>query len=490
MTEPPSFEEAMRAHRRSVAVKIVLALLGLLLLLGATMHEHLVAYVGGVVHGDHDLLGRSVWEPSFEVDGRALEGIDLQRVHAELIPDWFITLAHLDPDSARVRRAYDALRSGVSADSRLEAIVVEAHGLIVEDPWAHGERLLVLTAAWTDYLEEQGLPWHLEGNVVDLGDEPFFYTKSYFVDANLQVPLGRESIPLRVLRRADHTNVREGYLGMVVEGQDRALVVVDRVREHAIDDLWPLLDPDGEERLAERERAFAPYVRRGLVDAVEPPLVEVLQRTAHARWELMMAAEAINLRQACGSRFVINRVPWQGFDKGTLDDLERVAEASGSEPCPSVTVGEADRILRATRALRNEEELEPALEALVAWVARGTAVHELRHVADHRVVGNSEEPPPCSGCEELNRQAVVELSAYLASFAWSDARHAALFQACTQTAGSHAWAVAWFSDHAGGLCDAPAEDLGLQAATLERELFGERARVELPAEWPARLPVR
>ncbi len=490
MTEPPSFEDLMRAHRRSLVVKGIVAFACVVLLLGATMHEQLLGYLGGVAHGDHDLLGRSKWEPAYDVDGRSLDGIDLHRVHAELIPDWFIAMANGEADGARSRRAFDALRSAVVADRNLEALVVELHGLVADDPWAHADRLLALTAGWTDYLEERGMPWHLEGNVVDMGDGPFFYSKSYFVEADLVATVGEEAIPLRVLRRADSTNVREGYLGMVVEGQDRALVVLDRLREFALDELWQLADPSLDDKLAERERAFAPSIRDEMAGAVEPPLLEVLRDTASARWELRVAMASINLRRACGSSFVINHVPWYGFDKSTLDRLEEYADADNGDPCPSVTPLELDQMKDATRSLRETDALEPALEALVAWAARGTAVHEVRHVADHRLVGSHRQPPPCTGCDELNDQAVRELSAYLASFAWSEARYAALFQACDQKGGSHARAVAWLSDELGAVCEEPGADLGERAAQLEARLFASRRHVDLPDGWPAKLPVR
>jgi hypothetical protein len=489
MNDEPSYQDIVRAERRAVAVRIGLVGLVLLLVMAASVHRPLLAHLGGWLHGDHDLLGRSSWSaPALPADPGAVAGLDLLRVHAELIPTWFIALANDDPAGSRVDHAFRELRSGVAADPQLLAIVVQLHALVLEDPWANAERIFALGEAWNQHLHALGQPWHLESNVVDLGQGPFFYTKSYRIEADLIVPIEGAELPLKVLRRVDSTNVRESYLGMVAEGDERALVMVDRVRDFALDELWQLLDPDLDPDLSEREAAFAPLVRAEVASALEPAHVQALRATARPRWNLHTVAMAINLRQACGSTLVVNHVPWQGMDKGELDSLERLAHADAQRPCPAITLEELDRVKAATTAIRGSVVLEPALEALVAFAARATAVHELRHVADTRAHGA--ERIPCVGCEDLPDASVREASAYLASLAWSDARATALLQACGQRSGSHAWAMGWISDELDRACEHPPPRIGAVAAALEAEAFGSRGAIVLPTGWPESLPVR
>ena len=489
MDDELSYGEIMRTQRRAVVLKILLVAGVLLFVLAASVHKPLLGYVQGWQHGDHDLLGRSLWDPpDIPVDPGAIEGLDLHRVHADLIPSWFIALARQAPDSPGVQRATTALQSELAADPQLLALAMELHSLVAEDPWGHAERIFALTDAWNEHLTALRQPWHLESNVVDMGEGPFFYTKSYRVEADLQVPLEGLPTPLRVLRRVDETNVRESYLGMVVQGQEEALVMVDRVRELATDELWQLLDPSLDPELSGAEAAFAPHVRAELARALSPAHHGALKTTAHARFGLRSVAMAINLRQACGSTLAVQRVPWQGLDAADLDGLERMAHADIGRPCPSVTLDELDTLRSATRTIREQAGLEPALGALVAHAARGTAVHELRHVADTRVHG--EGRVACDGCADLSVAALREASAYLASFAWSGAEYTALFQACSQTRGAHAAAVDWVGRKLGDACVQPGPDLAALAVVLERRRFGERGGITLPNEWPDALSMR
>ncbi len=489
MDDEPDLRAILRAQRRALMLKIALAAGVFLVIFAASVHKPLLGFVDGWLHGDHDLLGRSLWAPpELPADPGAIDGVDLHRVHAELIPGWFIVLARLDPESPRVQEALGALQEGVAGSPQLLAIVSELHTLVAEDPWANSDRIFALTDAWNVHLRALGQPWHLESNVVDMGSGPFFYAKSYRVEADLVVPVEGIDTPLKVLRRVDNTNVRESYLGMVVQGQEQALVMVDRVRELALDELWPLMDPALDPELSAYEAAFATAVRAEVLGGFAPEHQRVLSRTARARFELMSVASAMELRQACGGGLRVLQVPWQGMDASELDGLEQLARRDAHQACPSVTLGEVDRLREATAAVRAEAELEPALESLAAWAARGTAVHELRHVADTRAHG--EGRLPCTGCDELSVAAVREASAYLASTAWSRARASALYQACSQTSGAHAAAVDWLGDRLGGACEGPPVDLGERAEALEAELFGARGSIVLPPGWPERLPVR
>ncbi|MFH1469940.1 MAG: hypothetical protein ABIO70_36485 [Pseudomonadota bacterium] len=478
MSDLPSLDEIRRAQRRNVVLGVLAAAVVLLLVLLATVHEPLMVFLEGVAHGDHDLLGRATWEAPHPVAPGDLAGVDLAAVHAELIPAWMIAQ---DRGGERATAAARALREGVAADPNLAALVDELTTLVAQDPAGQTERIHALLDGWNAYLGALGEPWRLEGHVRRGEHGVFFYTKSYHVEAALSATAGEVVAPLLLLRRVDHTNVVEGYLGLVRAGEPEALVVVDRARDFALEELWPLLDPAGVE-------PFAPGVASEAAAALSEGDLAALVATAPARRAGLIAVAHIQARNACGSPVLLADLPWFGLDQDSLAFLEQAVGAFASPTCPGVLPAELDALRAATESSRATPGLEAALEALAAWAARGTAIHEARHAVDGALFGAAASPHadglPLSGA------AVDELSAYLASFAWSDARFAALQQACAQTDGPHGRAMAWIDHALDGACAAPPADLAARAQALERAVFGTRDPVVLPAEWPARLPLR
>jgi len=439
-----------------------------------------------VLAGEVDLFG----QPRYRADQPPnLEAVDLERVHAELFPEWVIQASRPPGRSDRAEQALDALRTEVEPDDNLTALVDEMALLVGEDPAEHAHRLLYLCWAWSEYLDDQGRPWRLVGAVRVGSDTSYFYTKSYQVLSDGLARVGGVDHRVRLVTRADHTNVVEAYLGAVEERTEGALVVVDRVVDLAVDEVWPLMSPAAEGELDPVPRAFAEPVRAEVSAALSAPDVEVLRETAEDRARLVATVEAIRARRDCGSRFVIPFMPWEGIEPEDEGSWFGYADRSEGSSCPMLTREEATVVVEVSRRLREAEGLEDALEALVAQVSRAVAIHELRHVADG-------DHTPCPGCPDGAHPAVVpELSAYAASFAAPGIGVTALFQGCLAdrtTGGSHALALelilARLLDD--GCQGGPPPDLYERASALEEQLFARSEPTTLPADYPAALPLR
>ncbi|MCO4743268.1 MAG: hypothetical protein KC912_00675 [Proteobacteria bacterium] len=441
----------------------------------------------GVVSGERDLTGRVVYVPRYPVRPEAFEDIDLERVHAELLPVWQSRLARHGPEATSTKDALASLEAAVAPDPNLELLLDEMARL-ASRPGRDPERLLYLTWAWSAYLDQSSLPWVVQGSVRLDGDGGgIFYTKNYEVAADLAVPVGLHEVRARVVERVDQTNVVERYLGQASDPEDGALIVVDRVREVALDLVWPLLrDNDHPHAAAVQAEAFAalsPYAARRLVD------------TAEARARMVAAVRGIRSRHACGSRFVVPMLPWDGFEEGMQTRFFDYAEASTTSRCPTVTHPEAVAIQEASRRLKQEPELEAALEELVAWVARGVVVHEARHIADGLDGHLDNGAYLCAACEDgLSDWSRAEASAYVASLS-EVGGSVELAEMCGMAAAPdrlpehYRTAIAEILKRLGPeSCSAPLPDRISKARRIEQTWFQRTSRITLQ-DFPERLPV-
>ena len=153
-------------------------------------------------------------------------------------------------------------------------------------------------------------------------------------------------------------------------------------------------------------------------------------------------------------------------------------------------------LVGASERLRAHQGLDAALEALAAWVSRGVAVHELRHVVDGEAASLT-----CSGCPpEVTPLERAELSAYLASFSQPGVGYVAALQACaapfrererrTEERSAHGRALeraarATISGGCGGPVDA---GLYARARAAEIRYFGAREPA-VPEGFPTTLAV-
>jgi len=436
------------------------------------------------------LWGGDVWRWVTErLDAPAnLAEIDVEALHAEHFPSWVIA-ASRGAESERAREAFAGLQQAVAADGNLTELLRRLHALVTSDELAErSEDLTRWFSAWNGYLDEHGVPYQLTGGLMS-GEPVHVWATSLHTLADFEVVVGDRSVRARVFERVDNTNLREFYLGVAQPAVDGAVILSDRVLEYALDRLWPVLDPDvAEEELLATARPFASAIRREARAGLPTGALEVLRRSAAARLEIVAAAEAIRARSSC-SNFVVSRIPWHGFSERDLDGIRRAVDDVSD--CPAVKSSEVEALVRGSRALAGVEGLRTAIEALLAWSTRTITLHEARHIADAEEAGGLDERLDCRICKDRDGASVTgEVSAYVASIAWSQSPTTALFQACDAVAdqgGSHRRALDLILDAAQASCAAPQPEIAAAMQELEHRAFERRAPITLPTDYPTTL---
>src|SRR6185295_7159984 len=275
---------------------------------------------------------------------------------------------------------------------------------------------------------------------------------------------------------------------------DGAVVVVDRVLAFATHDVWPALDPALDAGHHDRRvRALAPFVRAELERALSRESFALLRSSAIDETRLVDTLDAIHARRRCGSDVVIREIPFHGIRPDTAARLVDALSRSNAT-CPRVTQTEARTLWDASGRLARTQRLDDALGELTAWVARGVAKHELRHVGDLA----HEDPRACPG--GLEPVACDEARAYLVSFADPDAGYVSLLGACQlltsrwrgEGPNEAALAAVTRALLPGGCTGEIPADLPARAADLARTRYGVdvRSDVALGDAFPTRVAIR
>lgn len=475
---------ALRAGNRQ-ALRYGLIVLGVSAIVLQVWPQHGHA-VRSFVRGEVSLDGEPQYEPPHEVDPRARAAIDFDRVHRELIPQWMIALdtasrAHSRYWTRRADAAYEELAMEVSPDPNIGDLLASSHRALRDDPVGRARRLDYWLWSYNQYLDDVDVPWRVEASLsLGANERPVFRTFSYEILTDAEADAGR----LRLIRRADRTNLVEGWMGRTND-HDGSLVLMRRVLHFTVRHVWPSLHPGLDARRPDNERPWAPWVRQEVHAQLDAGTFDLLSETAVDQQALIEVAAAIAARQECGSRFRIYGLPYNGLSPHSVRALERaVTRSQGRTECPEVTLDEAASIIGASERLASTDGLEDAVERLAMVVARAVSVHELRHAADGEEI-------ECPGCPEgLDGLARHEVSAYLAAMAHPDYGYLSLFQACASPRGQNLQSAARQAVIEALLpygCDGPTL-WGLQqiAAEIETDLFGPRPAVQLP-ELPERV---
>ena len=480
------------ADRRRALRRAALATLGLvaLALAGSIYREPIRAFRAGEIGLD----GNPRYDPPHAVDRHALERIDFERVHETLLPRW--TMALGGATSALGRRAadrrFDELAEAVAPDPNLSGLLHATHRAVLEDPIANARRIDYLLWAYNRYLDTNDVPYRLEASLAIGPERAYLRTLSYGVMADAQSSEGHR---LRLLRRVDRMNTVEGWLGHTRTGEEGALILTQRVLHFTVRHVWPALHPALDERRPAAERSWLGYVRDEVRAALDEETYALLAETAGDQQTLIEVAQDVQARRACGSRFRILELPYNGLSEESRMAIHRALERSelqatlsaatsdGGAPCPDITLGEAARIVGASERLGATPGLEDAVERLAMVVTRAVAAHELQHVEDGDELA-------CAGCpKELVGIARAEVSAYLSAFSTEGLGYLSLLQACAAPRGRgvHGRALQAVLDEILPYgCEGPTlHGLYALAEEIEVHLFGKRGDVELP-----RLPAR
>ncbi len=478
------------AAGRRATLRSILAVVTFVVGLGWTF-ETRGDVITAILRHEIDLDGEPIYEPRHEIQRRALSHIDFARFHERLVPDWLAEQNEADTPAGRRRAeyAYRELLEEVAPDRNLDALWRELHDRIAADPIASAHRIEYLLWAHDAYMDRIGQPYRLEASAFMRGTHGHILARTYRTVADVQTPRGER---VRVLRRLDRAPITETWLGRTDREEEGAFVVADRVLHFAVRHVWPALNAALDERLPERERGLAAGVRREVGAALDGYLLSVLTETAEDQQALLEAAASIESRQECGSRFRVFGIPYRGLSAHSRFMLRRALVASQGSECPDVTIEEATQLVAASERLRAQQDLEVALEALVALASRSVAAHELRHVAD----GPSADLA-CPGCDaRATPLARAELSGYLAAFATPGLGYLAALGACSAPVprDPSRWPDASAIDLATrstiGACDRLAPtDLYARARRVERRLFGARTAVDVPGLFPRSIEV-
>ncbi len=475
-----------RTHR--IWLGSVLALLGVVAVLALLWRSPLLDALGW----RYDIRAERQMRGAAE---SVLNDVDLAAVHAELLPAWWLAASR--PGQGRSATAARELTEALTPDPTLSKIYDEMRGL-VRDPWTNATRLIELSDAWSEYLDEQGMPWLIEANVMRTARDELFYVKSYEVVADTAIVVDGAPRRVRIVRRVDGTNLVEGFLGHAGTEDGGSLVALDRLTEFVADVLWPMLadpatvEPWGQPAVLRTVRnLYGDRVRAEVRAGIDPDSYALLQRTAGSRARFLAAVESIESRRHCSD--VIIHHDWLGLPGDSVAWAIDVARRDRRSPCPGVSEEEATALRETTAELGGKRGLEDAFGDLLAWYARHTAIHEARHVADLAARPEGADLP-CPGCPtDFPTWGRDELSAYLATFSTTEMAYASLLQACEAALVSPSSAHMAALDLIGmtvplnGCQELPPEQLTELARGLEQGLFARTDRPVVPPGFPDRI---
>lgn len=452
--------------------------------------------VRALLRGEVDFEGNRVFVPPHGPTPDDLARVDLARVHAELLPAWLESVE-------RERRGewsgedatFAALYTEAGRDPNLASILLELRGVARGRLEDEAGRALYLLWAWEDYVAHFGHPWAVEAGVSRVRGRAALQLATYHVDGVVDARVGVTPHEIRLVLRADGSDLREAYLGATRRADDHARVVLDRVADFAIEEIWPLLGASDDE-LSPSERAWAPRIRAEVEAALAPGDYDELVAAAAERRRIRAVVKSVRERRDCVRVRLLRRVPKAGFTEDELAALRGVTAREIDRRCPSLTPLELSDLAIASRGLNARAQLGTAIAALVAWAAQPVVVHEARHLADRAALGGLDEPIDCRSCDAgMSADARAELSGQLAAIAWSGAPATAMYQACLlvhrDPDAPHAAAMRLVTTRLDRPCGSgPAPDLDGTARDLEVEMLGRSDPIALPTEFPRRVAVR
>ena len=385
-----------------------------------------------------------------------------------------------------MQRAYGELTEAVAEDENLTELLGEMNELIEVEgipAQAGQQKLLWLTRAWNQYLDENGAKYFLRGFIVRQ-PEPVLQLYAHEVVGDGMVTVDGDDVRVRFVSRLDEVNRYAPYHAS--EPSEGAAVLSDRLVLFATERVWPLLASEPESPKGRRAQAFRDTVVAE-VEAGLPSAFPILKATADVRAAAVrVRAEMWDRHHSC-NRYVLKNQPWNGFDEATLDKLQ---VRLGSGACPVVYARELAALAELSNVAANTERLEDAVGQLVAWVGRLDAIHEARHYMDRIDVYDDDAKVVCKICSGSDGPMTRgEVSAILAEFAWSDAPATALYRRCSAEGKEPSRATEVIFEELKWSCsEGPHPNLATAAREQAEIGFDRDAPVEI-VELPSALPL-
>ncbi len=454
--------------QRGTRSAVALALIALLVVVAGIVVSALMRHARVQAEDDVEL-------PWTDEESR-LGDADLAALFSELLPQAFSAPEHEPARQAVLDGAGDdALRDA------LEELLTVRHEMPIDQALIREAQVVDEINARLESLDR---PWVLRLPIDPRMRASSGFALSYFVVGTLDVPIDGVSTTVRLATRVDGLNVVDAMLGHADDTRRDAFLIVDRAADAAADRLWPLMDPALDAERTGPDAALASHVRDEAWRHAAPGALDALERTAADRAAMVRVRDAIDERAACGARVALATLPLRGFARDDLEDWRRLASPGGGRDCPDITFEELRVLDDASTRLRSTPGLRAGVRSLTALVARSIAVHEAQHVRDFTT------PPTCTDCPPgLGEAGESELSAYLASWAWSDAPYTELLLDCdllrgrdsaTRRAVATALDAIDFADCEG----TPPADLNSAASQARARFFGEAAPITLPDSFP------
>jgi hypothetical protein len=192
--------------------------------------------------GEIGIFGQKVYRPEFVVSASNLQKIDFQDVHESLFIDWLLARSQGESPT-EIDNLHQTLTNALKYDKNLTQIVVEINKLLpgLKDSDAF-DRLTYLVWAWNDYLRQNNIKWMLDYSALQTEENKIdLFLLGYQVDSTITGNVNGKAINVDFLTRSDSLNIKEKFLGITSEEEDRGRVIWNLCEEFTRESVWPAL---------------------------------------------------------------------------------------------------------------------------------------------------------------------------------------------------------------------------------------------------------
>jgi hypothetical protein len=255
--------------------------------------------------GEIGIFGQKIYRPEFVVSTSNLQKINFQDVHESLFIDWLLARPQGESPT-EIDSLNQTLTNALKYDKNLTQIVSEIKKLLprLKDRDAF-DRLTYLVWAWNDYLRENNIKWMLDYSALQTEENKIdLFLLGYKVDSTITGNVDGKAINVDFLTRSDSLNVKEKFLGITSEEEDRGRVIWNLCEEFARESVWPaLVKASG--RKGEGSKFIEDHLRDEISSAIPKNLRTQLSTSADAFYKFQKRISTINKRDRCKINFKI-----------------------------------------------------------------------------------------------------------------------------------------------------------------------------------------